>query len=549
MRCSTPMRFGARTSMHRRRRSTRRRGTSPTAGPAGAACSRPAPAVRAGPLGQPGLDRQLAGERPARGPRAPAPSRRRRAAARPGTATRPSAGPPSSPEYAHAVSTSRPRSDSTPAMRANAPGTVVAHDGDPLGAGPPSASASSGSMRTSSRPAAIVASVACVGEAPARRAAQRRRRRAAWRVRATRSATSCSFHEPHADGPVASESASVSACSRSSVLDVADRVGDLADRRRVGRGRAARRRRAAAGGAGPSARASSTSSAARPRRGPIGRTSSMPAVGVVARVALAEVVEQRAEHEQVGPLDPVGERGGVGRRLPQVPVDGEAVVGVALRAAAHRRPLRQQAHEDAALVERLEHVDRPVPLAEQGDQLVDGAVGPALAPTPPASTSAASRSSVGAGQPDVALGGDARRPQHEHRDRRPRSAAAGQLDLAVDDDEPVADALLVADLVARARGATPRRRSRRCCGPAAATSAISSSADAGAERARRRRPGPRGAARRRADPSSRCRATRTSTQRAVAAVEHGEVVGRHDAGRRRPPTTACARRAARRGRP
>ena len=70
------------------------------------------------------------------------------------------------------------------------------------------------------------------------------------------------------------------------------------------------------------------------------RTSSMPAVGVVAGVALAEVVEQGAEHEQVGPVDPVGERGGVGRRLPQVPVDGEAVVGVALRAAAHRRPLR-----------------------------------------------------------------------------------------------------------------------------------------------------------------------------------------------------------------
>ena len=58
----------------------------------------------------------------------------------------------------------------------------------------------------------------------------------------------------------------------------------------------------------------------------------MPAVGVVARVALADVVEQRAEHEQVGPGDPVDELGGVGGRLPEVPVDGEAVVGVALRA-------------------------------------------------------------------------------------------------------------------------------------------------------------------------------------------------------------------------
>ena len=65
-----------------------------------------------------------------------------------------------------------------------------------------------------------------------------------------------------------------------------------------------------------------------------------PDLGVVARVALAEVVQQRAEHEQVGPRDPVGQLGGVGRRLPQVPVDGVAVVGVALRPATGRAPTR-----------------------------------------------------------------------------------------------------------------------------------------------------------------------------------------------------------------
>ena len=92
---------------------------------------RPAPPVRAGPLGQPGLDRQLAGERP------PQVLEHRLATPTPagGGTTRNCdaaiAGPPSSPEYAHAVSTSRPRSDSTPAMRANEPGSVVAHDGDP----------------------------------------------------------------------------------------------------------------------------------------------------------------------------------------------------------------------------------------------------------------------------------------------------------------------------------------------------------------------------------------------------------------------------------
>ena len=37
-----------------------------------------------------------------------------------------------------------------------------------------------------------------------------------WRTRAASSLTNSSFHEPHADGPVASESASVNAWSRSS---------------------------------------------------------------------------------------------------------------------------------------------------------------------------------------------------------------------------------------------------------------------------------------------------------------------------------------------
>ena len=54
----------------------------------------------------------------------------------------------------------------------------------------------------------------------------------------------------------------------------------------------------------------------------------------------------------------------------------------------------------------------------------------------------------GARQRDVALGGDAGRAQHDRRIGR-RVGARRQLDLAVDDDEPVADALLVAELVAR----------------------------------------------------------------------------------------------------
>ena len=76
-------------------------------------------------------------------------------------------------------------------------------------------------------------------------------------------------------------------------------------------------------------------------------------VGVIARKALADVVQQRADEEQVGPLDVADELGGVGGRLAQVPVDGEAVIGVALRLVPHRSPLWEQPHEHAVLVERF----------------------------------------------------------------------------------------------------------------------------------------------------------------------------------------------------
>ncbi len=62
----------------------------------------------------------------------------------------------------------------------------------------------------------------------------------------------------------------------------------------------------------------------------------MPDLGVVAGVALADVVEQRAEHEQVRTCHAVDELCGVRRCFPQVPVDGEPVVRVALRLGANR---------------------------------------------------------------------------------------------------------------------------------------------------------------------------------------------------------------------
>ena len=62
-------------------------------------------------------------------------------------------------------------------------------------------------------------------------------------------------------------------------------------------------------------------------------------LGVVPGKALPDVVEQGSDQQEVGPADPVGQGGGVGGRLQEVPVDGEAVVRISLGLVAHRRPL------------------------------------------------------------------------------------------------------------------------------------------------------------------------------------------------------------------
>ncbi len=80
-------------------------------------------------------------------------------------------------------------------------------------------------------------------------------------------------------------------------------------------------------------------------------------LGVISRVALADVVQEGAHQQEVGPFHPSGESGRFRRGLQQVPVDGEPVVDVALRPASARLPFRQEPHEQPHLVERLDRRD------------------------------------------------------------------------------------------------------------------------------------------------------------------------------------------------
>jgi hypothetical protein len=101
--------------------------------------------------------------------------------------------------------------------------------------------------------------------------------------------------------------------------------------------------------------------------------------GVVPRIALADVVQQRADEEQVGSRDITQELPGVHHRLQQVPVDGVGVESVPLRLAPHRPPLGQHPREEVVALERLDRVDEVRPRAEQAHQRLSGALRPLLA--------------------------------------------------------------------------------------------------------------------------------------------------------------------------
>lgn len=91
--------------------------------------------------------------------------------------------------------------------------------------------------------------------------------------------------------------------------------------------------------------------------------------GVVAWPALADVVQQRGDEEQVGAAHAAGQFGGADGRLDEVAVDGPDVYGVALRPAAYALPVRQQPGDQTLRFERLPDLDGGAAGAEERDEL------------------------------------------------------------------------------------------------------------------------------------------------------------------------------------
>ena len=93
-------------------------------------------------------------------------------------------------------------------------------------------------------------------------------------------------------------------------------------------------------------------------------------LGVVTRPALAHVVQQATDEQQVGSRHAPGERRGVGGALDEVPVDGETVDGIALRPAAYPGPVGQQALDQAGLIQGLPSRDGRMTGTKQRDQRI-----------------------------------------------------------------------------------------------------------------------------------------------------------------------------------
>ena len=81
-------------------------------------------------------------------------------------------------------------------------------------------------------------------------------------------------------------------------------------------------------------------------------------LAVVSLLTLAEVVQDRGRHEQVGSLDVIKHRRQLHAGLHEVPVDGEAMHRRLRPQVAHPLPLRKHRLDDAVLVEALPDVDQ-----------------------------------------------------------------------------------------------------------------------------------------------------------------------------------------------
>ena len=258
-----------------------------------------------------------------------------------------------------------------------------------------------------------------VARAPARGSRSRRPRRRA-RARRTSAAaarrtsvrTREARHLVHAFSEVARASASVSAASSSS----SSRSATLAVTSSTVAGSSGSRVVAVSGSSRcqrTRSPTSSTSRSSKPSRAAIVAGDRLTGDAVLGELALADVVQQRGDHQHVGAGHPADQRRRLDAGLHEVPVHGEAVHDRGVRQQPHPLPLREDPLEGAGLVEGLPDAEQAGAGGEQPHEQVARLdrprVGQRRAPRGPAGRRSAAPAP-----------GRARRPR-----RRRAAAAAG----------------------------------------------------------------------------------------------------------------------------
>ena len=287
------------------------------------------------------------------------------------------------------------------------------------------------------------------------------------RTRTTSARSNSAFHELHAVSPVAIESASVNAASssRHSTLP----TSAATDSAVAG---SVRSRLVAAAGSSRWSRTSSTTTCASCGGESHARDDAPrdldAGVGVVAGKTLAEIVQERAEEEEVGSGDLAGQHARLRHTLEEVPVDGEAVERVALGPAAHGVPLGEVARDHAVAVEALEHRHQGVVRTEQREHGLARVLGPRRARVGTVGTEPDERAATDRRTRVRGLRGDAPRERRVRAHRR----VDGQSERAITQDDARRDHVGHGQSIRGAAGprgtsrpsATHRRWPRRSAG-------------------------------------------------------------------------------------
>ena len=177
---------------------------------------------------------------------------------------------------------------------------------------------------------------------------------------------------------------------------------------------------------------------------------------VLGQPALADVVQQRGDEQDVGPRDLADQRGRLHAGLDDVPVDGEPVDRRGVRQQPDPFPLGQHGVQRSGLLQRLPDRQEPPPGRQQPDQRLPGVGRPGVGQRRRLRHQPARG---GRSQLDVALGGHGRRTQQQRRvGGRPR--VLGEHHLATGQRHPGLDRHQLGTPYGAqpTQGATARRR-------------------------------------------------------------------------------------------